>query len=83
MLIAKFLLRDLCSDLGPYCTNYVGAKRLVFSDTVTYGQARKVSLAINVTSSELVSANLPNYVAYYQRAFLDSLLYWDRPYHKL
>ena len=36
MLIAKSLLRDICSYLGPYCTNCIGAKWSVFSDTVTY-----------------------------------------------
>ena len=36
MLIAKSLLRDLCSALGPYCTNCIGAKLSVFSDTDAY-----------------------------------------------
>ena len=31
----KSLLRDLCSALGPYCTNCIGAKWSVFSDACT------------------------------------------------
>ena len=32
MLIAKSLLRDLCSALGPYCKKCICAEWLVFSD---------------------------------------------------
>ena len=32
----KSLLRDLCSTIGPYCRNCIGAKWSVFSGTVTY-----------------------------------------------
>ena len=39
MIIAKSLLRDICSNLGPYCTNFIGAKWSVFSDMVTYNYA--------------------------------------------
>ena len=41
MLIAKSLLCDL--TLGPYCTNYIGAKWSVFSYTVTYTDPMSLS----------------------------------------
>ena len=42
--LLKSLLCDFCSALGPYCTNCIGAKWSVFSDTVTCDTKRIVTM---------------------------------------